>query len=68
MKPSLLNQAVACQAVTPLGGRISPLDRVKPEDLRIAPLVARMEKEAPSEIIFALAADVKEEATTNYLA
>jgi recombination protein RecR len=50
-----------------LGGRISPLDRVAPEDLRIAALVERVEKEAPDEIIFALAADVEGEATTNYL-
>jgi recombination protein RecR len=50
-----------------LGGRISPLDRVAPEDLRIASLVERVEREAPSEIIFALAADVEGEATTNYL-
>jgi recombination protein RecR len=50
-----------------LGGRISPLDRVAPEDLRIASLLERVEKESPSEIIFALAADVEGEATTNYL-
>ena len=50
-----------------LGGRISPLDRVAPEDLRIASLVERVEKEAPNEVIFALAADVEGEATTNYL-
>ena len=50
-----------------LGGRISPLDRVAPEDLRIAALLERVEKESPSEIIFALAADVEGEATTNYL-
>ncbi|MBA3543618.1 MAG: recombination protein RecR [Chthoniobacterales bacterium] len=50
-----------------LGGRISPLDRVGPEDLRIASLIERVEKEAPNEIIFALAADVEGEATTNYL-
>ena len=50
-----------------LGGRISPLDRVAPEDLRIAALVERVEKETPNEIIFALAADVEGEATTNYL-
>src|SRR3954451_4138897 len=50
-----------------LGGRISPLDRVGPEDLRIEALIERIEKEAPSEIIFALAADVEGEATTNYL-
>ncbi len=50
-----------------LGGRISPLDRVAPEDLRIASLVERVEQEKPEEIIFALAADVEGEATTNYL-
>ncbi len=50
-----------------LGGRISPLDRVAPEDLRIAALIERVEKETPDEIIFALAADVEGEATTNYL-
>jgi recombination protein RecR len=50
-----------------LGGRISPLDRVAPEDLRIAALIERVEKEKPNEIIFALAADVEGEATTSYL-
>lgn len=50
-----------------LGGRISPLDHVAPEDLRIKELVERIERENFSEIIFALAADVEGEATTNYL-
>jgi recombination protein RecR len=50
-----------------LGGRISPLDRVAPEDLRITLLLERVEKELPNEVIFALAADVEGEATTNYL-
>jgi recombination protein RecR len=50
-----------------LGGRISPLDHVAPEDLRIKELLERIEKEKFSEIIFALAADVEGEATTNYL-
>ena len=50
-----------------LGGRISPLDRVAPEDLRIALLLERVEKELPNEVIFALAADVEGEATTSYL-
>jgi recombination protein RecR len=50
-----------------LGGRISPLDHIGPEDLRIKELVARIDKEKFSEIIFALAADVEGEATTNYL-
>jgi len=50
-----------------LGGRISPLDRVAPEDLRIDALIERVGRETPNEIIFALAADVEGEATTNYL-
>jgi recombination protein RecR len=50
-----------------LGGRISPLDHVGPEDLRIKQLLERVQKEKFSEIIFALAADVEGEATTNYL-
>ena len=50
-----------------LGGRISPLDHVAPEDLRIKELLDRIEREKFSEIIFALAADVEGEATTNYL-
>lgn len=50
-----------------LGGRISPLDHVAPEDLRIKELLGRIEKEKFSEIIFALATDVEGEATTNYL-
>lgn len=50
-----------------LGGRISPLDHVGPEDLRIKELLDRVEKEKFSEIVFALAADVEGEATTNYL-
>jgi recombination protein RecR len=51
-----------------LGGRISPLDHVGPDDLRIASLVERAKTEAPSEIILALGADVEGEATANYIA
>ncbi len=50
-----------------LVGRISPLDHVGPEDLRIKELLDRLKDENFSEIIFALAADVEGEATTNYL-
>lgn len=50
-----------------LGGRISPLDHVGPEDLRINELIERVQKEAFAEVILALAADVEGEATTNYL-
>jgi recombination protein RecR len=51
-----------------LGGRISPLDHVGPEDLRIEALVGRVRSEQPAEIILALGADVEGEATANYLA
>jgi recombination protein RecR len=50
-----------------LGGRISPLDHVGPEDLRIAELLTRVKTEGFTEVILALAADVEGEATTNYL-
>ena len=50
-----------------LGGRISPLDHVGPEDLRIDQLLARARGGEFNEIILALAADVEGEATTNYL-
>ena len=51
-----------------LGGRISPLDHVGPEDLRIDALLARIKAEQPAEIILALGSDVEGEATANYLA
>jgi recombination protein RecR len=50
-----------------LGGKISPLDHVGPEDLRIKDLLDRIGREKISEIIFALPADVEGEATTNYI-
>lgn len=51
-----------------LGGRLSPLDNVTPDDLRIGGLVARLERESIEEVILALGADVEGEATSNYLA
>jgi recombination protein RecR len=50
-----------------LGGRISPLDHVGPEDLRIKELIERTDREKIVEIIFALPADVEGESTTNYI-
>lgn len=52
-----------------LGGKLSPLDRVSPEDLRIPSLLRRIEA-APDEIevVLALGSDVEGEATANYLA
>ncbi|MFL6515532.1 MAG: recombination mediator RecR [Chthoniobacterales bacterium] len=50
-----------------LGGRIAPLDHVGPDDLRISQLIERVDSENFTEVIFALAADVEGEATTNYI-
>src|SRR5215472_5467560 len=50
-----------------LGGKISPLDHVAPEDLRINELVDRIDREKITEIIFGLPADVAGEANTNYI-
>ena len=51
-----------------LGGRISPLDGVEPEDLRIAELEKRLMAEPIKEVVIALATDVEGDATSNYLA
>ena len=52
-----------------LGGKLSPLDRVSPEDLRIPPLIRRIEAAVGEiEVILALGSDVEGEATANYLA
>ncbi len=51
-----------------LGGKLSPLDRVSPEDLNIPELMRRVDGAGDMEIILALGADVEGEATSNYLA
>lgn len=51
-----------------LGGKLSPLDRVTPEDLNISELLTRVEKYPETEVILALGSDVEGEATANYLA
>ncbi|MGH7943157.1 MAG: recombination mediator RecR [Limisphaerales bacterium] len=51
-----------------LGGKISPLDGVEPDDLRIAGLEKRLETERIGELIIALGTDVEGDATSNYLA
>ncbi|MCX6873450.1 MAG: recombination mediator RecR [Verrucomicrobia bacterium] len=52
-----------------LGGKLSPLDRVAPEDLRIPALLRRIDAAPVAlEVILALGADVEGEATANYLA
>ena len=51
-----------------LGGRLSPLDQVGPEELRIDSLEQRVQAKPPHELILALGADVEGEATARYLA
>lgn len=51
-----------------LGGKISPLDGVEPEDLRIAELEKRLALEPIKEIVIALGTDVEGDATSFYLA
>jgi recombination protein RecR len=51
-----------------LGGKISPLDGVEPDDLKISDLEKRLSAEPIKEIIIALGTDVEGDATSNYLA
>jgi len=51
-----------------LGGKISPLDGIEPEDLRIAELEKRLASEPIREIVIALGTDVEGDATGYYLA
>ncbi len=50
-----------------LGGKLSPLDRVGPAQLRIAPLQERATANPGVEVILALSGDVEGEATAAYL-
>ena len=50
-----------------LGGKISPLNGVEPEDLRVAELEKRCAGGAVKEIIIALPSDVEGDATSFYL-
>jgi len=51
-----------------LGGKISPLNGIEPEDLRITELEQRMTREPIKELILALSTDVEGDATSFYLA
>jgi recombination protein RecR len=51
-----------------LGGKISPLDGVEPDDLRIGELEKRLGAEPLHEVIIALGTDVEGDATSHYLA
>jgi len=51
-----------------LGGKISPLDGIEPEDLRVGELEKRLKQEPIKEIVIALSTDVEGDATSHYLA
>ncbi|SRR5258708_5601145 len=51
-----------------LGGKISPLNGVEPDDLRIAALERRLAAEPIREVVIALGTDVEGDATSFYLA
>ena len=51
-----------------LQGRISPLDNVGPEDLRVGELLERLGHGVVEEVILATGSDVEGEATAHYLA
>jgi recombination protein RecR len=51
-----------------LGGKISPVNGVTPEDLRIADLQSRLGREPIKEVVLALPTDVEGDATSFYLA
>ena len=51
-----------------LGGCLSPMDGIGPDDIRIAELVTRAEQEHVSEIILATGTNVEGESTAAYIA
>lgn len=51
-----------------LGGKLSPINGIEPEDLRIAELERRLASEPIREIVLALPTDVEGDATCHYLA
>ena len=50
-----------------LGGVISPLDGIGPDQLRIEPLLQRVQKEKTQEIIFALNPTIQGDTTIYYI-
>ncbi len=51
-----------------LGGKLSPLDNITPEDLRLEALLQRVKALDAEEVILALGSDVEGEATASYIA
>lgn len=51
-----------------LGGALSPMDNIGPDDLRIAELMARLADESVHEVVLATNPDIEGETTAAYLA
>ena len=51
-----------------LQGRLSPLDGITEDDIRIAELIKRVETERPKEVILATSPTVEGDATASYIA
>lgn len=51
-----------------LGGRLSALDGVRPEDLAIGPLIARVEAGGIDEVVLAMNATLEGQTTAHYIA
>ncbi|MCB2049286.1 MAG: recombination protein RecR [Novosphingobium sp.] len=51
-----------------LGGRLSALDGIRPEDLAIAPLLARVEAGGIDEVVLAMNATLEGQTTAHYIA
>ena len=51
-----------------ISGKISPLDGVEPDDLKIPQLIERVKRERPEEVILATSSDVEGEGTSLYIA
>lgn len=51
-----------------LGGQLSALDGVRPEDLNIAPLIARVEAGGIDEVVLAMNATLEGQTTSHYIA
>ena len=50
-----------------LGGALSPLENVKPSDLRISQLLQRIKQTSPHEVILATSPTVEGDATAEYI-
>ncbi|KAE9513429.1 Recombination protein RecR [Candidatus Liberibacter asiaticus] len=50
-----------------LGGSLSPLDRIGPEDIGIQSLIERIEVKKIRELIFAISATIEGQTTAHYI-